>query len=95
MGIFPLILRNFKESFFYRTPPVASSGLYDYLSKLLLRRFSVILFTLTHSSKRLREATVRRFFSKKVFSNIFADFTGTTCVRVSLLKRDPNTGFFF
>ena len=95
MGIFPLILQNFKESFFYRTPPVASSGFYDYLLKLLLGRFSVILFTLTHSSKRLREATVRRFFSKKVFSKIFADFTGTTCVRVSLLKRDPSAGFFF
>ena len=84
MGIFPLILQNFKESFFYRTPPVASSGFYDYLLKLLLGRFSVILFTLTHSSKRLREATVRRFFSKKVFSKIFADFTENTCVQVSL-----------
>ena len=43
----------------------------------------VILITLTHPSKRLREATVRRFFiSEKVFLKIFANFSENTCVEV-------------
>ena len=44
---------------------------------------SVIFFTLTYTSKRLREAVVYRCFCKKVFLKIFANFTRSTCVGVS------------
>ena len=51
---FPLTIAQFLwTAFFHRTPPLGTSVLYQYLSKLLLRRPSSYLFTLTHPSKRL------------------------------------------
>ena len=44
---------------------------------------SVIFFTLTHPSKQLREAAVRRCFSKNLFLKIFPNFTGNNCLGVS------------
>ena len=50
---FPFIIAQFLwRAFFHRTPPVDTSALYQYLSKLLLRRPFSYLFTLTHPSKR-------------------------------------------
>ena len=77
----------FKKNFFPRTPPVAASGLYRYVVKLLLRRPLVIFFALTYPSKRLREAAVRRCFSKKLYLKIFANLAGNTCVGVSFKYR--------
>ena len=52
---FPLNIMQFlSRAFFHRRPLVAISALYQYLSKLLLRRLLVILFTLTRPSQRLK-----------------------------------------
>ena len=51
---FPLnIMQSLSKAFFYRRPLVAIFALYQYLSKLFLRRLLVILFTLTPPSQRL------------------------------------------
>ena len=58
------IKKFLRKAFFHRTPPVAASGLYNYLSKSLRRPFSYFLY-FNPSSKRLREAVVCRCFAKK------------------------------
>ena len=44
---------------------------------------SVIFFTLTYFSMRLREVAIHRCFSKKVFLKILANLAGNTCLGVS------------
>ena len=57
------IKKFLRKAFFHRTPPVAASGLYNYLSKSSRRPFSYFLY-FNPSSKRLREAVVCRCFAK-------------------------------
>ena len=47
---------------------------------LAFTSISVIFFTLTHPRRPLREADVRRCFSRKVILKVFANFAQNTCV---------------
>ena len=72
---------SFKKSFFHGTPTVAASGLYHYLSKLILRRPFSYFLTLTILACDLEKQPFADIFQKRC-SQIFANLAGNTCVGV-------------